>query len=380
MAPPLRFFIKSIFILVLITTDCFAGAPERLIRVAVIQDTALVVVCVNGYYKIVDSNSNKVIARGKNLSTVVKLDGNKVSIPGIDCNGVKLLIEAEDPESIVIDGRKYRGNIQFIKKDNARMLVINHIGLEDYVKGILYHEVSHYWPQEALKAQAVVCRTYAVYQKSQNASRDYDVTNDTYSQVYGGKSSERYRTNKAVDETAGQVLIYMDKIFPAYFHATCAGHTEDARLLWDINVLPLKGVPCSYCKKSVHFSWVNELALTQIKEAMLKSGNKECGDILSISVNDRDVSGRIKDLTIKTPQGNLKFSAKDFRGMLGANIIKSTNFSVRIEGKNAIFEGLGWGHGVGMCQWGAYFMAKEGYIYKQILQYYYPGSEIKDHL
>ncbi len=403
MAPPLNSLKKLIFIFLLITVpaagwpafggnfklfqpqagpplaetvNCFA-APAKLIRVAIIRDTALVVISVNGYYKIVDSN-NKVVSRGKYLSAAVACVKDQVTIAGVNYNSAKLLIKADDPESIVIGGRKYRGNIQFVGKDNSRMLVVNYIGLEDYIKGILYHEVSHYWPQEALKAQAIVCRTYAVYQKSQNASRDYDVTNDIYSQVYGGKSSERYRTNKAVDETAGQSLTYQNKIFPAYFHATCAGHTEDARLLWDIDIVPLRGVSCAYCKDSAHFSWHQALPLKQVKDSILKAGHKECGDIVNVLLNERDISGRITDIMIKTSKSDLKISAKDFRTILGANIIKSTNFRVKITGEDVIFEGFGWGHGVGMCQWGAYFMSKEGYDYKQIIQYYYPGAEIRN--
>ena len=90
----------------------------------------------------------------------------------------------------------------------------------------------------------------------------------------------------------------------------------------------------------------------------------------------RDKSGRITDLKIVTGKKDMKISAKDFRNILGPNIIKSTNFQVKVIDQDVVFEGFGWGHGVGLCQWGAYFMAKQGYTYKQILEYYYPGAQI----
>jgi stage II sporulation protein D len=254
--------------------------------------------------------------------------------------------------------------------------VINQINLEDYLKGILYQESSHYWPQEALKAQAAVCRSYAVYQIEENKLKDYDVTSDIYSQVYGGKTSERYRTNRAVDDTRSQVITYKDKIIPAYFHATCAGHTEDAGLLWNIEILPLKGVVCGFCKASPHFNWHNVLSLSEIEEKLTAAGYKIKG-IEGITILGRNESGRILDLEIASAQKNIKISAKDFRNLIGPNLIRSTNFRVSIAQGDAVFEGLGWGHGVGLCQWGAYFMAKQGYTYKEILRYYYPQTDVK---
>lgn len=355
--------------------NCFAGQAKH-IRVAIIQDAQSIDLYIKGFYKIIDPIGDKVVSRGKYLICTVSTYKDGISIGSLKCPAEKLLIAVDDPEAIKINGRKYRGNIQFIKKDNSALLAVNFIELEDYIKGILFHEVSHYWPHEALMAQAVACRTYAVYQKNQNASKDYDVTSDIYSQVYGGKTSERHRTNKAVEDTAGEVLTYHNKIFPAYFHSTCAGHTEDAYLLWGVDIAPLKGVACGYCIESSHYKWLQALSLSSIKQSMIKAGYKECGDIINIVIENKDVSGRGNDLIVKNGNQDIKIDSKDLRAILGANILKSTNFIVTIADKNAIFEGLGWGHGVGMCQWGAYSMAKEGFDYKQILEYYYPGSQI----
>lgn len=371
-------YIKIFFLSLLILSSlvCSKAWAKEYVRVAIIQDTESLKLTVKGYYKIVDFKTGRTLNFGKSINTVVTVAEEGVLVGDLIYKSRKLFIDAVDPESIIINDRKFRGNVLIIRKDKDHLLVVNFIDLEDYVKGILYHEVSHYWPKEALKAQAVVSRTYALNQIEQSAARDFDVTNDIYSQVYGGKTSERYRTNKAVEETQGQVLTFNNKIFSTYFHATCAGHTEDARYLWNIDIAPLRGVVCGYCKESPHFAWHAVIPLKDIKQALIKAGFNECGDIFSIDILGKDVSGRITDLKVKTSKRDFIIPAKDFRINVSPNLIRSTNFTLNIEGSDSVFEGFGWGHGVGMCQWGAYFMAKSGHNYQGILAYYYPGSKL----
>lgn len=373
--------LKLLIILIILITSCQLSGlscyvlASSYVRVAIIQDVKYLSIKVSGSYEITDSRGKNILSRGKNLRTTVTSYKDGILIGGKTFNTDKVLISTNDLDVIIINGRTFRGNIQFIKNKNNKLSVINHIDLEDYIKGILYHETSHYWPEEALKAQAIVCRTYAVYQMQENKSKDYDVTSDIYSQVYGGRTSERDRTNRAVDETRGLILTYKDKVFPTYFHATCAGHTEDASLLWDINIVPLKGVVCNFCKESPHFSWHYVLSSLEIKDKLIKAAYK-ISDINNIIILGKDNSGRNTELKIISANRDLKISAKDFRNIIGPNIIRSTNFNVNIINHDAVFVGFGWGHGVGLCQWGAYFMAKQGYKYEDILKYYYPGSEV----
>ncbi|MFA4842351.1 MAG: SpoIID/LytB domain-containing protein [Candidatus Omnitrophota bacterium] len=348
---------------------------QPFIRVAIIQDTSSLRLKINGFYEIVDLGNNRVIYRGKGLNTTVTAYLGGMLLGNVKSKSRSVLIKSPDPSAISIDGRLFRGNIELIKKDNLHLLVINWIGLEDYVKGILYHEASHYWPKDALQAQAVICRTYALYQMQENSGKDYDVTSDVYSQVYGGKTSERYRTNKVVDETSGLALAYNGKIFPTYYHATCAGRTEDAERLWNIDIPPLKGVACPYCRESPHFNWHYVATIDEAKNKLIAAGYK-IKDISSIWVTGRDPSRRITELEISSPGKIIKIPAKDFRQLIGPDVIRSTNFEVSVKESDIVFEGFGWGHGVGLCQWGAYFMAKKGYNYKQILKFYYPGSEL----
>lgn len=371
---PILFFILAVSCQ-LTAVSCFAQSPQH-IRVAIIQDTASLRLKINGFYEIIDPINNKILYRGKNLNTTVTACKDGILLGGLGSKPNKLLINPSNCDAIVIDGRMFRGSVRFIKRDNSRLLVVNYIDLEDYIKGILYHEASHYWPLEALKAQAVVCRSYAVYQMQENKLKDYDVTSDIYSQVYGGRTSERYRPNIAVDETKGQMLTYQDKVFPAYFHATCGGHTEDASMLWNINIAPLRGVACNFCKASPHFRWHYVLTLKEIEDILTEAGRK-VSHIKDIIILNRDGSGRIINLKISSNEKDLMLSAKDFRNIIGPNIIRSTNFRVNIVNQDAVFEGFGWGHGVGLCQWGAYFMAKQRYNYEKILKYYYPQSDVK---
>ena len=351
----------------------FAQAP-RYIRVAIFQDVSYLRLKIKGSYEIIDSTSNKVLNRGKNLNTTVTVYSQGLLLGNIRCNTNKLFIKPYYAESIIINGRVFRGDVQLIK-DNTKLSVINYIDLEDYVKGISVRETSHYWPIDSLKAQVIVFRTFAFYKMQENAQKDFDLTSDVYSQLYGGRAAERYRINKVVDETAGLVLTYQGKIFPAFYHATCGGHTDDAVLLWNIDMPPLKGVVCNFCQDSPHFKWHNVLSQEEVKDALAKGGLR-IENIKDILILGRDKSNRITDLKIVDDKKDMKISAKDFRNTLGPNVIKSTNFQVKVIDHDIVFEGFGWGHGVGLCQWGAYFMAKQGYTYKQILEYYYPGTQI----
>jgi len=359
----------------LLVTNCNAQSAKY-IRVAILQDATSLNLKVSGHYEIIDSVTQEFLSSGYNLKTTVTTYKNGILLGNITSNTPKLFIKTNESGIILINGRRFRGNLELIKKDNAGLSVINYIDLEDYIKGILYHEVSHYWPMETLQTQAIVSRSYAVYQMQENKLKDYDVTSDIYSQVYGGKTSERGRTNKAVELTSGQILTYQDKVVPAYFHAVCGGHTEDASLLWNTDIPPLKGVPCNFCKDSPRFNWHYVLTLEEIEKKLVNAGLKMRG-IKNITILGKDKSGRITDLNMVSNKKDLKISAKDFRNIIGPNIIKSTNFSVNVIKHDAVFEGVGWGHGVGLCQWGAYFMAKQGYTTEQILKYYYPGTDVK---
>ena len=347
-----------------------------LVRVALLQDAASFSLRVKGRFEVYDLNNKKLIAKASSLrKQAVKIRNNKIVIQGIASSLSALQIAPLKGGYLFINGRIFRGRINLIVKPNGKILVVNESGVEDYLRGILCNEVAPWWPMDALKSQAIIARSYGLYQKQFPKDKYFDLTSDIYSQVYGGKSSERWRTNRAVDLTRGRILTYQGKLFPTYYHATCGGHTEDASKLWNVDLLPLKGVVCNFCVHSPHYKWQAKMSLQDISSKLILKGFR-IQEISGIEIIGYDGSGRISGLEIKSQDKGFPVSAKDFRQALGPNIIRSANFTSRIDSGAVHFEGLGWGHGVGLCQWGMQEMAREGSKYEQILKYYFPQSEL----
>lgn len=362
----------------LVMLDASHASDENALRVCVLKNTASLDLKVRGPFAIYNVNNGDVLRQSKRLRTVkVSPIKNGISTSdGLTQQGGIKIVPRGRSSMIYINRRSFRGEVDIVNDGADRLLVINHVDVEDYLKGVLYHEVSHWWPIEALKAQAITARTYALYQQSMRRGKDFDLTNDIYSQVYGGKVSEKWRTNRAVELTRGRILVFNGKIFPSYYHATCGGHTEDASNLWNIDLPPLKGVKTNFCTRSPHYKWRRKIPMPNV-EYKLNQAGYSIKNLRGIAIKDKNSSGRIETLTL-IGDVNTDIPAKNFRLAVSPNIIRSTNFSVGAIGGNLIFNGLGWGHGVGMCQWGAYFLSARRYKVDEILRHYYPGSEISE--
>lgn len=290
----------------------------------------------------------------------------------------KRVVSGEDGV-VFFDNKPYRGKIEVLPMGEGVALV-NLVDLEDYLKGVLYNEVSHYWPMEALKAQAVVARSYALYRIQNPKGGFYDLTAGEDSQVYRGVNAERYRLNLAIDSTRGEILVYEGAVLPAFYHSCCGGKTEPASELWDglSGVGPInQSVDDPYCKISPHFRWKCAVASFDLIAGLSGFGVK--GELVrELVIKERTASGRAKVVQICTEEGCWDLSGKDLRRALGPSRIKSLFFraNVLLNGRAVEFQGKGWGHGVGMCQWGAYAMALQGKDYRQILGFYYPGANL----
>ncbi|NQS99788.1 MAG: SpoIID/LytB domain-containing protein [Candidatus Omnitrophica bacterium] len=354
-----------------------ARAEDQIVRVAVVTDAQAIKLSIRCPYQILALNTNQELYADRRLwrGTIVPTDSG-IKINKLDFKIYGIRIQPSRSPGIYLNGRRFRGAVDIIRQADQTLIAINRLSVEEYIRGVLYHEVAPWWPMDALKAQAIVARSFALYQAKVNVHKDYDLVSTIYSQVYGGRTSERGRTTKAVRITDGEVLTYKNKIFPTFYHATCAGHTEAAKRLWKINLPPLRGRECNFCERSPHFRWQKKIALRKIEEAL---GKKEIkvGLIESIQIVDRDVSGRVTELKISSTTGAVKVKGNQFRLAVGPNIIRSTNFTLEIKKKTAYFTGYGWGHGVGMCQWGAFFMSKKRFNAEQILDYYYTEAKIK---
>jgi stage II sporulation protein D len=274
---------------------------------------------------------------------------------------------------LVVNGKRYRGMIE-LHNLLGKINVINVLRIDEYLFGVVPSEILSNWNMESLKAQAVTARTYAYYHimKKRNLLYDLDATNNF--QVYRGLEVETDRTNRAVAETSGEILTYKNQPIIAYFHSTCGGKTADDKFVWDGNDLDyITGIPCRFCKESPDYSWKTRLTLYEMRR-FLRKKHKGVGKITGISFKKRD--GRVVSVVIRHRNGVIRLSGNNFRLLFPDKKIKSLLFVAKKIKNGLILHGHGWGHGVGMCQWGAKGLAESGAVYREILKFYYKGVSI----
>lgn len=267
--------------------------------------------------------------------------------------------------------------IRVLINTNKSRPVVKTLSIEKYVPGVLVGELPKDWPIEALKAQAVAARTYAIatLAEKEGGGSPYDVESTVADQVFSGKTFGRPDVDEAVSSTAGEILTYHNKPIKARFHSSCGGKTETSIRVWGEQDIS-RGINDPYCKGSPHNSWQTTLTATEIESALKKLGFN-IGKIQAIKLEEFDSGGRVAAVSIHGDNQTVSLTGNDFRRYLGFSTIKSTKFNVSQSGYKFTFIGKGFGHGVGMCQWGARGMALAGKNYREILEFYYPGTRIK---
>ncbi len=271
--------------------------------------------------------------------------------------------------------RPYRGLLELRRTASGRLTVINEIDLEEYLYGVLKMEVDPGWPADALRAQAVAARTLALYSLNRFASEGYDVRATTDTQVYGGVTAEDPRTTTAVDETRGEVMTYQGRPIFAAYHSDSGGYTESSEFVWGGRYPYLKGVPDPYSTGAPNHEWIVRMDLRAFEDRLRRAG-RMVSDVSGIDVTEVTPSGRVGTVRITGAHGALMLKGNDLRAILGADLLRSTLFIVRLgpdEQPIVEFLGRGSGHGVGLSQWGARGMAAAGRTYQEILSYYYTG-------
>lgn len=245
---------------------------------------------------------------------------------------------------------------------------IESVPLERYVASVLAGEVHTSWPLEALKAQAVASRTFAIKRMRERQNQDYHIQSSVMDQVYKRKTTDNFMN--AVKETAGIVVSANGELAETSFHSTCGGRTTDARSVWGRSYPYLQGGICGYCEASPTYSWSTEIPLGDIAT---KFGQK----VSTITIKSRTPDGRT-DMLLLSGSKKQTISGHELRMALGPMRVKSTMFSdIKVDGSRVKISGHGFGHGVGMCQYGALGMAKANKNYQQILKHYYPGTNLK---
>lgn len=360
-----------------------ARLADRIIAVGILAKAVQVDFRPHGAFSAIDQSSGELrtLETGRLYKVEADRTDGKVGLvfgPHL-FGGPARILPGKPGEFVTIGDRKYRGNLVFRPNPDATVTVVDELGVEEYLFGVLPHEMSPEWPLEALKAQAVVARTFALNNLGRHGASGFDLTDDDRSQVYTGLTTESERVKEAVRATAGQTLTYSGRPLKAYFHSTCGGHTSDPAAVWGgPTAPPLKGVRDSWCELSPHYRWDAYFTRADILAALNRNG-VPTGRLDDVREGARGAAGWLKDVRIRGDGIWRRVPANSFRLWLGAKELKSVRLDrVRKRKKGFEFYGRGYGHGVGLCQWGARAQAEKGRDYKEILAHYFPGALVAD--
>ena len=385
--------------------DPFSSQNIRNIRV-LLANTSKAAVAVAGQYTIKESGQDgRVLATGHDLRgsliSVVKRQGLRVRIGELDCppGPVDLIPEQRGSLQIkILDGervglaRRYDGLLRVVPIGNGTLRLVNHIDIETYVAGVLVSELYESFQPATYEAQAITARTFVLYEKATRGSRkSYDVLATEGSQVYTGIGSGRawQKALNAVTRSEGIVCSWTapagERIFCTYYSACCGGGTQSvANFKNQPAIPPLRGgVACRYCRiaKGNIYRWPEvRLSMSEITRRVVERYPHlaDLGRLERVEVASTISDGRTLYIRLCGDSGRtFDMRSEDFRLSVGGHTLRSTHFELRMEGDEAVFySGRGFGHGAGMCQWGAEGQARLGRDASQILAYYYPTSHL----
>lgn len=281
-----------------------------------------------------------------------------------------------EPAVTWFKGYRYHGDFEYVRRSGDKLTVINIVDIEDYVKGVIPYEMSGSWPIEALKAQALCARTYAASHFNANSYYGFDVTNDTYSQVYRGLTGATSTSDAAVEQTADIYILYAGEPISAMYCSSNGGATEDSENITGNAVGYLRGKVDSFeaaaASINANSSWTDTLTHSQLAEKANTLGfSIASADSIEITYSD---TGNVIGMKLTDSNGrSASFSGKACYEFCTSTLgLKSISFEISENGDSVTFIGSGWGHSLGMSQFGAYAMAKTyGFTYDQIVNFYY---------
>ncbi|MFZ4804035.1 MAG: SpoIID/LytB domain-containing protein [Synechococcus lacustris] len=351
---------------------------EPQLRVLVDEGAALRVVPGEGRLLLQDG-------QGRSLGAVesgLTLRASAAGIEGAGAPQEELWISPDSPAgSLWLQQRRYRGRLQ-LRLEQGRLQAINRLGVESYLPSVVGAEMPAQWPLEALRVQSVAARTYALRQLKPSAPFDLRAT--VSSQVYRGLESETDSTRQAVQSTRSLVLTYGNKLIDAVFFSSSGGFTENSGEIWPRQMPYLKSVP-DFDQASPVYRWTKPL-----DGPTLLSSFREIGGVNTIEPLETTSTGRLKRVLVHGPTGDLRLEAGELRQRLG---LRSTfvQFERSAPPTNPFDQvgewlglnpplvavGRGYGHGVGMSQWGAFGLAQQGESFGSILRHYYLGAKLE---
>lgn len=384
------------FVVFSITGTAGAKPAETQLKVF-LQNVAGLSVVLNGDYSFYNADNKKLLGEAKNKDRIdLALQGGLVCVKNRSVKAANLEIRPKNGKAVIILGKKeYHGGL-LLKKSAGKIQVINIVGLEDYLKGVVPSEMSESWPAEALKAQAVAARTFALYTKGEEKHDGYDLCASTHCQVYEGISCEAASANSAVAATRGEVLCYKGEVIYAAFHADSGGFTAGSEEVWGGKQPYLRPVKDNTAGSPCH-DWEEAYTVGEVEE-ILRDNGYYIGNLKKIlltplvagqgSTADRYQSGRVQQVRFIGNKGEASVTGNTARSIFD---LYSTLFDIHFSSEKkwkrehnlknnskekVVFVGHGWGHGLGMSQWGAKFMSNKN-DYRKILRHFYTNVEIK---
>ena len=286
----------------------------------------------------------------------------------------KFQVSSSDGRGIWVGQKRFAGKLNLFVLD-SEILVVNVLGIEKYLNSVVGSEMPTKWPIEALKAQAIASRTYALKQKGNNL---FDIDSTQKNQVYNGLESRTYKTIRAVKSTRSLVLTYKNKLINALFHSSSGGMTENSQDVWK-NKYPYLSSVKDFDKNNPKFRWQKKISSNELINLFPKIGGLKNIEILDITS-----TGRVKNIKRIGAYGSDQISWVDFRKRVGlnSNFIRFKFFEEELNNntpqkKGLIVFGQGSGHGVGMSQWGAKYLASRGQKAERILKHFYKGVQVK---
>lgn len=317
----------------------------------------------NGYFKIKEKNS----------ALTAKLAGNSLHIRGA---------------FMQLNGKRVTDELRILRRSTGLMDVVVVMPLEEYLAGVIPAEMPLNWPSEALKAQAVAARSFALKVASQRRNKSFDLDTTVYDQVHRFEEDlalhpeKKEKLKRVIDATLGEVLLdESDKILKAFYSADCGCSSEDPKYVWG-EVSSFSAVKDPTCLKRKPKSWELVINKRDLRSRLMKELNlPPDGVIRGLHIGGRSPSGRVSSvIAVVEASGKIvtnKLSSQVFRKLVGFDKVRSTDFALDWQADVLHIKGQGVGHGVGLCQYGARILAQDGSSYQDILKTYYPRAKIK---
>ncbi|WP_353097007.1 SpoIID/LytB domain-containing protein [Tissierella praeacuta] len=382
----------------------------------------------------IDDTDIKAVLSGNGIDLLNSTDDVVFTLP--KDGSVLIASDTFNDPIITVEKDRYRDYIRLLSKNNE-IIVINHVGLENYLYGVVPAEMPATFHVEALKAQAVASRSFAISNINKHSSEGFNLCDTTHCQVYSGVEYEKSSTNLAVDETRDTFAYYNGKVIEAIFHSTSSGFTEDSVNVWGGDFPYLKSVEDKFSSESPYSKWSFSININELNNNLISSG-VNIGSLQGMEVVDATLTGKVNKIKIIGTKGEQVIDGTKFRNIVGATKFKSSWFNIKssnintsnsqvyvidggmfkpqtidvdkayildeknqkkpnrgtvsraigkdkietlgefypIDSSEILIEGKGFGHGVGMSQFGAKKMAELGYDFEEILKYYYTGIDV----